>query len=416
MPRAVRVAVLAALAVLICWRMPEIILKERFWAEEGLYFFPAAWTKSPLWVLTWNDGGYLNLVASVGALAARYLAPLRHAPDVTIGISLLVQLVTPALLLGAEDEWLRPPPVRLLACLLVILVPASEEVWLNTLHGQFHLTLASAVTAALRVPHGRAARTRRLLVLLLAALSGPGPFALLPVAALRACLERPAERAPRWAQVAALGVGVGLQLAFFFGIDPTRQLRLRPGLFLGLLSVRYVLVSFLGVEHATQIVHGSGQHGSGQHAPHLALWMELLPFCTIAPLILAGLRRSSTVVVWLGAAALALALLCELGAIGAAGVMLDPHWGERYAYAPQALFALAVLALAATAHGLTRWLAAGAAVWLLVTGARDYRRTWDFVGDGPSWRVESALWQRDHAHRIALWPKGWSVRLDRPGF
>ena len=58
--------------------------------------------------LLFSYGGYLNLVANAGALAARWLLPLAIAPYLTIGLGLLFQLLPPLLLLTARDEWLRP--------------------------------------------------------------------------------------------------------------------------------------------------------------------------------------------------------------------------------------------------------------------------------------------------------------------
>jgi len=39
--------IVAGFALLIIMRMPEIIIKGRFWAEEGTVFFQRAWVMPP---------------------------------------------------------------------------------------------------------------------------------------------------------------------------------------------------------------------------------------------------------------------------------------------------------------------------------------------------------------------------------
>ena len=70
-----------------------------------------------------------------------------------------------------------------------------------------------------------------------------------------------------------------------------------------------------------------------------------------------------------------------------------------------------MLALAATARGPTRIVAAIATAWILCVDVRDYRDTWSFVSDGPSWHGQVKRWTRDHAVPVGLWPEGWTLDL-----
>ena len=131
-----------------------IVVAGRFWAEEGQHFFEDAWFMAPLPALFTSFGGYLNLVANAAAVLARWLMPLRLAPYLTISTGLFFQLCPPLLVLGARDAWLQPFNVRCSAWLLLLLVPASEEIWLQTLHCQFELSLCCAIILALDVETG----------------------------------------------------------------------------------------------------------------------------------------------------------------------------------------------------------------------------------------------------------------------
>ncbi len=401
-----RIAVLAALAALICWRMPEVVEKGRFWAEEGKYFFANARTMPPLQALLTPFGGYLNIVASAGTLAARWLVPLADAPYVTIAISLGVQLVPPAILLGARDAWLAPPIVRVVACLLVILVPASEEIWLQTLHCQFQLALASVLIMALAVR--RSARTGDLLVLFLAPLSGPGAFAVLPPLLLRAATACRADRGARIAHACALAAGMALQIGFFFNLGAGRNLAVQPLLFACIFTIRHLVVPFLGLERADRVATALRAAAEAGHVP---AWALLLPACVFGALLAAALRRQSHVVLWLVCTGAGIAALSYYGALGGAAAMIDVRVGERYAFVPEAIFGLAVLALAATSRGATRLVATLATVWMLVVGFRDYRDTWPFVSHGPSWHGQIKRWTRDQAVPVRLWPEGWTLKL-----
>jgi len=68
-----------AFAVLICIRMPAILIHGRFWAEEGSPIFQDAWTMPWYGVLTPSYGGYLSIVPNLAGLFARHLVPLDYA-------------------------------------------------------------------------------------------------------------------------------------------------------------------------------------------------------------------------------------------------------------------------------------------------------------------------------------------------
>lgn len=150
-----RFFLLAAYAAFICLRMPDVLLKGRFWAEEGNVFFVRAWT------LSWHDAllapwvGYLNIVATSVGLLARNFANMQSAPYVTTLIGLLFQLCPAVLILTIEEPWLQRRSVLVVSLLLIATPPASEEVWLNTLHSQFHLALCAALILSFSLLWGK---------------------------------------------------------------------------------------------------------------------------------------------------------------------------------------------------------------------------------------------------------------------
>ena len=400
---------LAIFAALICLRMPEIVLRGRFWCEEGYVFYHNAWVLPPGAALFNSFGGYLNLFANGASLAARWLLPVALAPYMTITVALLMQLCPLLLLLSARDPWLDRAWIRACAALLVVLVPAVEEIWLNSLHCQFQFTLCCGIILALQTgrPSGRGSWFRYL-VLFLAPLCGPVPITLLPLFIARSLLDR---SFGRMCQTAPLLIGSILQLSLFLHHEPTRTYSLDPVLLLDIFTVRHLMLPYLGVAHtgiAARLIEARRAAG------HVPLKATLLPIPIFgAFLILCLRRRRRQPAFWFLAAGGIIACASYFGALGGAEELIDARVGGRYIFVPQALFSLAILALAATASGWTSRGAALAVCWLLLLGGLEYLHPWDLIADGPSWRQEVAQWQRNQAYTLQAWP-GFCARVELP--
>jgi hypothetical protein len=390
-------------AVLVLLRMPHI-LSGRFWAEEGPIFFARAWTLPPWQALWLPYGGYLNLVANAAALAARWLVPLRDAPYVTITTGLLFQLLPPALLLTAPDPWLRPRAVRLTGLLLLLFLPASEEIWLQTLHCQFELLLCCALILALDVPPARsAAGWFRLSLLALAPLCGPLSIVLVPLFFARAAIDR---AWPRLLQAAVLTAAGAVQVLGFLSTPPGRVYALHPLIDLSVVTLKHLAIPFLGIAAAERVnaaLHAAFDTG---HVPVLAVILPLVVFPIFAGFLLR--RGLAAPGIWLFAAAAIIAGASYFGAIGGPTTLLDVLAAQRYAVVPQLLLELALLSLASRSRVAQLLIA-----WLLVVGVSNYWNQAPTGSHGPSWRQEVAAWQADPSHVLQIWPRGWAMRLSR---
>jgi hypothetical protein len=386
--------------------MPQIMIIGRFWAEEGHVFFARAWDMPPAQALFTPFGGYLNLLANAAPLLARWILPLPFAPYLTIAIALLVQLCPPLLLLTARDAWLQPRHIRLAALLLVLLVPASEEIWLQTLHCQFELTLCCAIILSLDITPGKIALLR-LGLLALAPLCGPTAIALVPLFMLRTIIDRSRGRA---IQTATLCLAAAIQLLLFFRAVPGRGYSFNPFLLLCVLTVRHLETPFLGVLHAEMVAAAIHARLAAGYIPRRATVLPILAFGALAVTTL--WHRHARAARWLYGAAALIAAASYFGAIGGASALIDARIGERYTFVPQALLGLTLLALAATTQRWTARTSWFAVVWLLTVGAWEFVHPWPLISDGPAWRKEVALWRADPAHALQIWPAGWSVKLD----
>lgn len=174
-----RLLLVVAFAVVLFLRMPDV-LYGRLWAEEGKIFFARAAAMPWFSALLLPYGGYLNLVANAAPIIAWHTVPLEYAPWVTTGIGLIFQCCPAIILVCSRDEWLRPRWSLIAALLIIATPPMVSEVWLQSLHSQFHLALCCALILALDAPQKRLAWFGGVL-LFLAPLCGPAASGLLPL-------------------------------------------------------------------------------------------------------------------------------------------------------------------------------------------------------------------------------------------
>jgi hypothetical protein len=398
-----RVGLVVAFALVLFVRMPAV-LNGRLWAEEGTTFYENAATM-PVWqALFLSYGGYLNLAANAAPIIARSLVPLEAVPWIVTLVGLIFQCCPAILLVCARDAWLTPPLARIAALLLVAAAPQVEEVWLQTLHSQFHLALCAAIILALDVP-GRRLAVFGGVLLFLGPLCGPPACVLLPLFLARAAIDRSPARV---AQAAALGAGAALQMLLFYTHVPTRTYGIGPIALLCIVYIKQIIVPLFGVAFATD----ASAELQARIAAHLFPWRAVaVSMAMFSAVIVALWRAWQAAPIWLFLAACLTGWLGYFGAIGNRLDILIIGNGGRYVFLPEVLASLAMLALAGGSLRPERWVARAVVAWLLVVGIAELGSARVFITTGPDWRREVALWRRDHAHEIAIWPSGWTMTL-----
>ncbi len=384
--------------------MPDAVLHGRLWAEEGPIFYQRAATM-PAWdALFAPYAGYLNLLANAAPIVARALLPLEAAPWVTTGIGLLFQCLPAVLLLRSRDGWLREPLVRVACLLLLATPPVTEEVWLQTLHAQFHLALCCALILAFDVPQG----TRRWFSFALLAagpLCGPAAACLSPLFLLRAAIDR---SRPRLAQGLVLGAASAVQFLFFYSHQNGRSHAIPLTIAACVFAIKQVIVPFLGRSKAQTLAAGlQGRIEAGL----FPLWAVIVAGAILAGLIAVVARRQLAAPAWMLASATLLFGVALYGSLSTGMGLLTVGEGGRYTFVPQVLIGLALVAVA-TGSRREAWVARAAVAWLIAVGVRDLPRSSPYIATGPDWRAEVAEWREDHSHPIAIWPQGWSMRLE----
>lgn len=169
--------------VLMVWRMPDLFVHPRFWAEEGTVQFAKAYHDGPWLALTYNIG-YFSIIPNIATgLAAQ--VKIEYAPFVTLAISFLIQLATcSVIILGNSAYWQTRSQKILLISGIILLSPA--EIWLNTICAQYWFCLCAILILCEDSTHNlRQTNLYFRILLIIAGINGILSCVLTPVYLLR---------------------------------------------------------------------------------------------------------------------------------------------------------------------------------------------------------------------------------------
>jgi hypothetical protein len=411
-PRTLLCLTIAAAAILIALRLPGAWAEGRFQDEEASVFLAYAWHFPAFEALMRPFGGYWNVAANgltllvLQAIRADWVS-LAEAPYLTMTAGLLAQLIPVLLILTGRASWLPSLRVRLLALLLILFLPETEEVYLNVIHIQLHLALSVALILSLDVPERRRERACYHLILLLAPLCGPAAVIFLPLLLLRAAVERSPGRT---VQATILGLGAAIQLLFFYAPVPIRGVTLDLVNVAAAFFIRMITLPLLGdgISERLALLAESALFG-GRGLLYAMAAASVLLFGTLM-LRLVVLRNAAA---WLLAASLLVAGV-SFGLGMASGNPVAPFFvnaGQRYNYIPLALLALALLGAAIHSEGAERRLLGALLATMLVIGLIDYNRPMEVLARGPSWAAEVEAWNKNPYRRLATWPTPYRADL-----
>lgn len=411
------VVVWFAAVLAIALRAPALWSHPRFWAEEGAIYFADAFN------LPWYDSlfaphfGYYLLFANGTALVAARLAPLEHAPLVTLIAALAVQALPVALILFSRAPLWRSWASALTGVVIVIFVPMSIELWLNTINSQFFLSLCTFLVLLEEEPSDTPGRRfAHRAVLLLGGLTGAVSCFLMPLFVLRYWLHRHREHL---VQAALMAVCTLLQLLALWSLadDPsvTRRFSALDLPTLGaLLWTNTIAWPFLGFGTAwtfASVIFSARSTGVREFTD---LGLLLLAADAIFLWWLARALVATRACFLLGSflSLLVLSALYSTGSVIEKWVLIQPAFSGRYFYAPVVILLITLLSgLVEGRPGLAaprRLLHVALLVSVLAVGVSQFRVA---VVLGPPWDIEVARWRENPQAPLTIAPRGWTVLL-----
>jgi hypothetical protein len=410
-----RWVLLGLFALIVMMRLPNVWLHGRFQDEEATVFLAYAWHFDWLDALFRPFGGYWNFAANATTLVLAKLAqagviPLERAPYFTMVIALAVQLLPAVVILTGNAQWLSSRRAVIAALLIIAIAPATEEVFFNVLHIQFHLALCVALILALDVPARRTVRLGCGVLLFLAPLCGPGAIVMLPLFALRALADR--DRA-RLMQAVPLVAGAAVQLLLFYQGSPLRGHFFDLPTLAAAIFVRMVALPSVGINLASRIA--AAIYASRVDGGLLWWWSAAACVLLFGTLLVAAAKRRDGAI-WLALSSLSIACI-SLGFGMVAGEsyrfpsLFSVVEGERYNFLPLVLLGLALLVLAARPSFRGSRFCGALCVLMLLSGVSTYAKPLPGLAEGPSWAAEVKVWRKDHHHLLAVWPSPWAADL-----
>jgi hypothetical protein len=394
-------------------RVPSLWSEPRFWEEEGYIFFQQAWNNGAIAGLTKLFAGYLDLSSNCPATLASF-ASLELAPLITTLCALVFQSIPVAIIAFSRAEFWQTPLRKLTGLALIITVPMTSEIWLNTTTSKVHLALAVALLLLeAKATYGWGRQLAYAALAFLSGLSSPMPCFLLPFALLEAYRTRTR---------LALGVAGGLLLATLiqgvlmvsFPSDKNVSERLRtaiPAVQIPALASRCVVLPFAGPQAAYQAGNLMMKASPARNHPQAWLGINAASVALITGLGILLYRNRTENTAILAGAAVWLAVLSQVtGTAQVEEFMLFPLWNIRYYYASISLLLLALLEQAQPRS--RHWMSLVLVCLALLHGTWGYR-SFHWRSDAwPKWRDEVAKWRQDPTHPLMVWPPGKPLRLN----
>ncbi len=413
--KAARCLILFLFTAAVFLREPGYFLAPQFWIEEGLVYYAHAWNDSAGAAFTLLFAGYWSCFENLWALLSVWLVPMEHAAlSFKLG-GLLVMLTAPVVILHSRASHWQWPWAKTLGCLIVLITPLSDELWVSPLGAKFFFSLTFALL--LLEPVNELSSRRRFFIwtlLIIGALTSPVPCMLTPFFALKWCLDRSPENARRacWMSAALLFHLVIMRLPSAGLAD--RQIE--PDLVATVLVWLHkcVLLPLFG----SRLAHLSGVQwllpAVEQHAawlPALALAVLVLPVVLVA-LVWRQTRDPKLLLVLLASFTLGFASLWS--AVGEKHLMLHPTWAPRYSLTPGILLVLVLLQLALNPQirsKAVRIAARSLVMVSLLSGLWEFRHARFYMSGQTVWTEECRQWRADPDHELRIWPPPHKFKL-----
>ncbi len=399
-----RIGALVASALVISWRAPSLLLRPRFWAEEGSIYFAFAYchahTSSWYQALIFDFRGYFALWPNLVTTVAANVAPLERAPLVTTLFAFAVQLIPIGIIVWSRSDFWRSPTRKTLGVLIALFAPLSGELWLNTINSQFYFSLIAFLLLLEGAPATPGRSWLGRILLALGGLTGPVSCFLTPLFVARLWFERRREGLVQAVILAACSL---IQLV---SITRVSALGDRAADF-----VLETLPPIVWVQSVGMVLLGLG--GSRELAETLAALRERGLYGVGALLLLAGTlatlwglaaRLPKPHRVYLLGSYLLLILVPLLGRPAIWGLMASRvGYGQRYFLVPNMVFLLLIAANVSTNDGRHRVRSAVCAMlvlWSLYLALLTFRQVGIVHPSWPDWREEVATWREDPRHEL----------------
>ena len=371
---------------LIVYRDPSLFLAPRYWAEEATLYFHTAYVSPLIEALVAPHQGYYVLWGNLAGMLATAV-PLEYAPAIGTAMALLVQLAVILAILVNESNALDTPAKKAIGSLAAVVVGATGEIWLTSTNSAAILPLI--VFLILIDDKGNPLKRRCWYAfVVIAGLSGPQSNFLTPLFLVQYWQKRQRGDLVLFAILTCTSL---IELGFIIYSSKI----LGAAAYYSPTQNRFPNhIDPLEVINA-MILYGVNYPLFRYHKIANAVCISVVSIG-----IIISFRKLREFILF-PLAILILTVMSVSGSLGMAG-------GPRYAYASSVIFALMLLALAASPNLniIARTLCGTVLCASLFFWCWVFRSEFVYYHDPnwPSWSSEVKAWRSDPTRQLQVWP------------
>lgn len=410
-----RVCIFLGLIFILFLRAPELIIKGRFWAEEGTLYFKYAWEHNILQsiVFVYFRCGYYYLSANLSAIISTFV-PLEFSAMISTWIAFGITILVIGVVYFVPSHLLKSEFCKVLFCLdLIVGSQIVAEVYCNNINTQVYWGIMGVIILFSNLnkwynEHDYLKIRLINLVLLIASFSGLYCVILFPFFVLRYLLEKNKQSLTHVKVMAApflIQLGIVVYSKFFGGLASSKLNTESFNIKNLFYSLRYQFV--------TPIIG----YSASRKISWLAVAMLIACILIMWGVVLWINRTDRLLVLELVALLTLFAYYFAYVQIGALGGVA----GGRYAVVSGSIIYLLILICVEKLCAINQKKAlkvflALALVPILI-GGYDWQGNsnsgrLDFKNN-PNWKQEVQMRKTDNTYKLQVWPAGWgSVYLE----
>ncbi len=404
----------------IYFREPALFHYPRFWAEDGMFFFAHFFNNRGPMELFWGFEYYRLIHNLTAYIAVQYVA-LAEAPLVFTLVAAFFTAIPIAIVSFGRSSYWEAVPKKILIIALYLLVPFSQETWLNLNGISYTLTLVSALILMSQVTPANLWPYRA--CLMFAGLSGVLSCLFTPFFGVRAWIKRDKEHLVQFLLLCVCSV-IQFSVVFYSdymtgeGID----MRITPPSAETTVLVVW-LRTLLTAVSLPATIYCANAFTSGLSFPDLYLQYSLIYGLITLGILGFYVRGTCDLgVALLAGCFLLLAVFSTVFGVGGPGNTAFLHItnGMRYFYIPAVMVTLVMASPILCAANPTLMLKKQIAIYglmaLIIHNGVDgygylnvYEQAW------PKWEEQTNRWLENPQHPIQIAPAGFKMHLTPPG-
>lgn len=415
----------------IVFRQPTLFIEPRLWAEEGGRFFSYAFSHSWLQSLLQTQGGYYTLWPNIAATIAANCVPLSHAPLVTTVAAFIVQIIPIAIILWSNSPLWETENIyshfikKTVAISIIILVPSSDEAWLNTICSQFYFSLISLFILTENENLTRLKNWLYRFLLLISGLTGVLSCLLTPLFFIKWFMKREKESLIRFSILAtclAIQMVVAIKFPHTNAVaNKSRFVPLDYSLFASIAFTHTISPIFLGFDNTLLISNMLSSVRSSlsifRYLGNVLLLLEIFFFC-----FLLSATRYREYVYYLLGSYLFIFLTSAALSVGDKFDQVYQMANTRYYFIPTAIVMLLLLFNIHFKKDLPSILRSSFITLLLGISLffsfQEFHQSNSYFSNineykSINWKHEISQWEKDNNYTINIWPTGWKMNLAR---